>query len=134
MPPKDTLQLVEYWAAGARYELKSASSLFNDKQWMTSMFHGHLAIQKALKAVFVYQRREHAPLLHSLPFLAGKLDLEFDKAQMKWLEDMNQYNIEGRYPEDIEELEVKLRPDIAEVLLKESKEMVTWLLKALRAS
>ena len=134
MPPKDVFRLKDYWASGAKYELKSAASLMRSKQWMSAMFHCHLSVEKALKALYVHEHKIHAPLLHSLPYLAGKLSIDFGKGQMAWLENMNQYNIEGRYPEDIEELEAKLSPDLAQRALADSKEIVTWLLQALKKS
>ena len=48
-----------------------------------ALFFGHLALEKLLKALYVFKQEHHAPPLHNLLRLARAAELEIDEELMK---------------------------------------------------
>jgi HEPN domain-containing protein len=49
----DVEKTISYWLESAEYDLKTADSLFITEKYPYSLFFGHLAIEKLLKALVV---------------------------------------------------------------------------------
>ena len=101
MTIKDLKQLINYWVSSSDDDINVAETLYRSKKYSYCLFFCHLAIEKMLKAVVVAKLREHAPLTHNLPFLAGKADLVLDKDYISFLVEMTRWNLEARYPADL---------------------------------
>ena len=56
--------------------LKPGKAFWNRRDFLMLSFFGHLAIEKALKALVVKESGEHAPYSHSLVILAQKANIE----------------------------------------------------------
>ncbi len=93
-------ELVSYWFNGSDYDWKTALSLFKGRRYPYTLFMCHLSIEKLLKGLVVKETKDHAPFTHNLVYLAGKLSLEFSKEQLSLLEEMNDFNMEARYPDE----------------------------------
>ena len=74
--------------------------MYQSKWFPYALFFVHLSLEKFLKAILVHQNKNHAPHTHNLAYLAGKIDSEFQKEQIELLEEMNEFNLESRYPND----------------------------------
>ena len=72
----DLDKTVDYWHAGARYDLGVASALLKARKYPYALFMGHLALEKLLKALVVKRTQNHAPFTHSLLTLAEKAGIE----------------------------------------------------------
>jgi len=57
---------IDYWLEEAEEALKVADHLFEKKDFSYSLFFGHLAVEKFIKAIYVQKRNEHAPQIHNL--------------------------------------------------------------------
>jgi HEPN domain-containing protein len=76
------------------------NSLFKDGNYLYSLFFAHLTLEKLLKAHWVKDNKENFPLkTHSLVRLAEGTKLVFDEDQLVFLERMNDFQLEGRYPD-----------------------------------
>lgn len=93
---------IDYWLTSADYDLEVAQSLFQKKKYHYSLFFGHLALEKILKAIFVKRKSSHAPITHSLPYLVEKSGLEIENERLEKLAEFMEFYIEGRYPTDME--------------------------------
>ncbi len=69
-------KLIDYWVRSAEYDLGVSESLYEKRRFHYSLFFGHLAIEKILKAIFVKKKSIHAPFSHSLTYLVGKAGIE----------------------------------------------------------
>jgi len=49
----DVKKTVRYWLEGAEYDLDVAEAMFQTGKYPYSLFMGHLAIEKLLKAIIV---------------------------------------------------------------------------------
>ena len=63
-------EFIKYWIAEAEESLSVAGHLFEKKDYSYSLFFGHLAVEKILKAVYVEKKDENVPRSHNLPRIA----------------------------------------------------------------
>lgn len=129
MPPNDLGKLIEYWRDGALYDLENAQILAREKRLISSLFFLHLAVEKCLKAIYVQENQVHAPLMHNLTYLLGKTSLEVTKRDFLFLENLNEFNIRGRYPEESYELQNQLTVTGCKQMVAQAKKFILWSLK-----
>lgn len=96
----DREKTIRYWLEGAAYDLETGKSLLESKRFPYALFFGHLAIEKALKALVVKESGEHAPYSHSLVILAKKANIELTEDMIDDLAEYTVFNIETRYPDE----------------------------------
>lgn len=54
-------ELVKYWIDASEIDYKAMENLFKSKDFVWSLFLGHLVIEKLLKALIVFNDRESIP-------------------------------------------------------------------------
>ncbi|MBI5561521.1 MAG: HEPN domain-containing protein [Deltaproteobacteria bacterium] len=88
------------------------------------LFFAHLALEKMLKAHVCSKTNALAPPIHNLVIPAQKSGIEFERIQLKLIAKVNEFNIEGRYPD----LRLPL-PDSDEAgeYMSRIRELITWL-------
>ena len=132
MPPKDLDHLFDYWMGIAENQDHLTNLIFRSNQHhLSGLFHAHLSMEAFLKACIVHAIKEHAPYSHKLPYLAGKLPVELSEQKLDLLTQLNKYNIQGRYPEELKNIE-DTDPAMAKRLYKKSKDLQKWLKKTLK--
>lgn len=73
-------------------------NMYNSGEYMWSLFVGHLAIEKLLKAIFILKTGSDVPRIHDLTKLAIKCGLNIETDSRKEvLEMITLFNIEARY-------------------------------------
>ncbi|MFN0036518.1 MAG: HEPN domain-containing protein [Saprospiraceae bacterium] len=91
---------IEYWKATAEKDWGAAQVLLKKRMYPQALFFGHLVLEKLLKAHFVKDNAEDfPPKTHNLVRLAAKTALEMNEDDFGFLEEMNDYQLEGRYPD-----------------------------------
>ena len=118
----------------AEEDISVARQLFKAKKYAYALFFCHLAIEKMLKAVVVKKTQDHASWTHNLPFLAGRANLALDKSDMEFLAEMTRWNLEARYPSDIETLKKSATNLEVQGKFKRTEEFLKWLKKQLSES
>ena len=67
---------------------------------MPALFFSHLLLEKLCKAHWVKDNTENTPpKIHNLPGLVLKTKLQLSDEEIDFLREMNQFQIEGRYPD-----------------------------------
>ncbi|MDD5090335.1 MAG: HEPN domain-containing protein [Candidatus Wallbacteria bacterium] len=113
-----------YWISGAGEDLEVALKLVSDGRIRHGLFFAHLSLEKYLKAAICNKTQNLAPPLHNLVRLSEIAGLSPAKEHLELLADMNQFNIEGRYPVSASSLPV-LKD--AREYLRRTQEAVQWL-------
>lgn len=131
MTVHDLNALLKHWLTGSDYDWKTAQSLFKTKKYPYCLFMVHLSLEKLLKGLLVQETKDHAPYTHNLAYLAGKLSLEFSKDQILLLEEMNEFNLEARYPDEQRRFYKKANKTYTKRYLQSAQEMREWLKKKL---
>jgi HEPN domain-containing protein len=94
----DISQQVVYWRNGAEEDWEVANQLVNSGKTRHGMFFAHLALEKLLKAHICKKTEKLAPKIHNLVRLAEIAQLPLKSQDLDTLAEMNEFNLEGRYP------------------------------------
>lgn len=94
----DVDKTVSYWLESAEYDFGVAEAMLQAEKYPYALFMGHLALEKLLKALVVKNTRNHAPITHSLPFLAEKTKLPIPEPILIKLREFMEFHFEARYP------------------------------------
>ena len=133
MLDKDTVsKVVDYWLETADYDFDTAVGLFEIKKYSYCLFICHLCIEKMLKAAVVLEKKKHAPFSHNLVFLAEKSGIEFKESELDLFAEMNEFNIETRYPDIKVNFYKKANKKFTEKYLHFTGEIRKWLIKELK--
>ena len=119
---------INYWLESAWHDYEVSESLFKSGKYDWCLFITHLVLEKTLKAVFVKNNQNKIPpKIHNLVRLAELSLLNLNEKQRIFLDEVNDFNLEVRYPEYKEEFYKNYSKEIAEKYLLESKEFIEWL-------
>jgi HEPN domain-containing protein len=119
---------IRYWERGSDEDYEVAGQLIGMGRTRHGLFFAHLAIEKKLKAVLCLRTQRLAPRIHNLIRLSEFCDLALSDDQLEFLAEMNEYNIEGRYP--FPSLETVSKEE-ANLSLRKVKEILQWLAQQL---
>lgn len=117
----------EYWQRGSQLDWESACRLWSsgqDLHW--ALFLGHLACEKALKALVVRYTANYAPQTHNLLRLAELAGLELGDEQVILLGAVNQFNLNVRYPDEQFEFYRRCTPEFTADYMRQMEEFLTW--------
>ena len=120
----DIAKQTEYWLTSSKEDWEVATKLVKEGRIRHGLFFAHLALEKVLKALVCQNTRDIAPRIHNLPRLSQIAGLPMNVEHTDVLADMNQFNIEGRYPE------FHIAPPSqqeAQEYLNKSGEVLSWL-------
>ncbi len=117
---------VNQWWNLAEDDLEKAAILFNAEKYDGVIFFCQQAVEKALKALWLLEKRSEVPKYHDLLFFFQKLELpsKFKTA----CEDLTGGYITTRYPTNLKFSFTKKDTDL---LLQQSEEILLWVKKKL---
>ncbi len=90
---------VTYWRTSAEEDWAVASELYQSGRIRHCLFFAHLAVEKTLKAHICRVTGNPAPPIHNLSRLLSLSGIDLLDEQIDILAQINQFNIEGRYPD-----------------------------------
>lgn len=90
-------EAMTHWQKGARRAFRAAELTYGEGDYELALFHCHLAIEKALKAIYIEQKNTAAPKSHDLSYLASQVTHRLPAEQVELLKELNQFCIEARY-------------------------------------
>ncbi len=128
----DVKQNIEYWLKTAAHDMEVAETLFQNQKYDWCLFIGHLVIEKTLKAFYVRDKQEIPPKIHNLVKLAENTELSMTDDQLAFLADVNDFNIETRYPDVKFSFYQTCTREFTEEQFSMIKEMYKWLLSQMK--
>ena len=128
----DIKQQIDYWLKSAEHDLDVAQTLFQNRKYDWCLFIGHLVIEKTLKAFYVRDKQEAPPWIHNLLRLAENTNLSFTEEQLVFLADVNDFNIESRYPDVKFTFYQTCTDEFTQEQFLKIKEMYQWLISQMR--
>ncbi len=92
---------INFWLKTAEHDLAAMQKIFDSGSYDWSLFVGHLAIEKLLKALWVKKNQDNnPPRIHNLVKIYEESNSSFlDEDEFTFLNEVTSFNIEGRYPE-----------------------------------
>ncbi len=127
---------VEYWLELCEDDLKTANILLENKQFLWMGFACHLIAEKAIKAAIASKTSDIPPKTHKLDKLAEQCGVysELNETQKDLLDKLIPLQIEGRYPEYKNRINMLLTQQYCEQLLLETEGFVCWIKAWLKKS
>jgi len=89
--------IIAHWRKGARESLSLAGRAHEDKSYTLALFHCQLAVEKALKAQHMEEKKEEALPTHNLVLLADQLKRSWSEEERRQLDYLTQYGVRARY-------------------------------------
>ena len=100
-------EAIAIWLDGARGALPAAQTLHQDHNEELTLFHCHLATEKALKALYILEHDRSAPHTHDLTMILSELKDEELKKRLGDFTAMSKFAVAARY-DDVEILDEDL--------------------------
>jgi HEPN domain-containing protein len=120
-------EIVDYWMTEAEESLTVAEHLFEKRDFSYSLFFGHLAIEKMIKAILVKNGNTQVPRTHNLLRLAKAAQIELNNEQQSSLIRITAFNLETRYPDYKKEFRKKCTQQFTRIELEKIREVAKWL-------
>jgi HEPN domain-containing protein len=117
---------VAYWREGSEGNWTAAGLLIDKGPIREGLFFAHLTLEKPLKAFVCRVIGDFAPKIHNLVRLATLARLDLNDGQMTLLARMNEFQLEGRYPDSIGH---PPSPEAARELFARVGELREWLIR-----
>ena len=128
----DKSEAISYWLKSAEHDMESSLAIFSSGRYDWSLFVAHLALEKALKALWIKNNSEIIPpRIHNLVRLAEEANLDLSDNEKLFLYEVNDFNLETRYPDKKFDFYKKCSRNFAEEYLKKIKEFFECILKQL---
>ena len=119
---------INYWAKQVDEDFDCAIVLSQAKHFAQSLFWAHLALEKLTKALWIKKNEGNTPpFVHNLLRLITQTNEYFSEEQLQFINEMNAFQIKGRYPDYAESLEKTITKEICEEYLTETKKMIQCL-------
>lgn len=120
---------IKYWVDASEVDFKAMNSLFKSKDYVWSLFLGHLVIVKLLKALAVKNGVENIPKIHDLNKIFKRAGLDIDEKLGDLLDVITSFNIEARYPDYKKEFYKKCTEQFTSYYKEKMSELRLWLLE-----
>lgn len=131
--PKMTKQdHINHWKNSAARDWKASNHLFQSKDFVHSLFFAHLVLEKLSKAHWVKNHTSnHPPRIHNLVYIIDSANVALTEEQLIFLEKMNTFQLEGRYPDYQKKIYRMCNKSFTETYLKQANSLRLWLQKNL---
>ncbi len=119
---------ITYWIESADNDLSASMSLYHSGKYDWCLFIGHLVLEKLLKAFFVLNNQNQIPpKTHNLNKLAALSKIDLSQEQILFLDEVNDFNLEVRYPEYKREFYKICTKEFTENYFSKIQEFAKWL-------
>ena len=123
----DHKEIVDYWVTEAEESLTVAEHLFEKRDFSYSLFFGHLAVEKMIKAILVKNGNTQVPRTYNLLRLAKAAQIRLNDVQQSSLIRITAFNLETRYPDYKKEFRKKCTQQFTRMELEKIREVAKWL-------
>ena len=123
---------IKYWLDTAEYDWTGAEHAFGTKNYVHSLFWAHLVLEKLSKAHWVRTHEDNIPpRVHNIVYLLEQSNMDLGEPMMKFLEDFNDFQLAGRYPDYTQTIYQRCTKEFTREQLEKIKEVRTCLLRML---
>ncbi len=123
-------QEAEQWLEQARADLGAARDNLKTENWFVAAFLSQQSAEKALKALYIEEKRRESPAIHSLLQLGDMVNVP--QSLRTILRELSPPYIAARYPSAATGVPVKFYDkETALKLVSSSEEVLKWVLRRL---
>ena len=121
-------QHIKFWVKQAEDDWGAAEALLAADKYVQCLFWAHLVAEKYAKALWIQHNSENVPpKTHNIAFLISRTGINIPQDFMELMLMANRFNMEGRYPEYIQNMEITGNKDFAEENISKIKKLIVWL-------
>ena len=125
---KTNREHIEYWLFNAIDDWEAVQALFAVKKYLQALFFAHLVIEKLCKAAWIRDNESNIPpKSHNLVFILSKTKLELSEQQSEFLLELNRFQLEGRYPDYISQMQKICNDEFTLNVLRKAEGIKQWL-------
>ena len=124
-------QQVKNWLDSALYDLETAEQMYESGRYIYTIFVGHLALEKILKAKVQEVTGRLPPKTRNLRHLVKLSSLKVPENMFEFLSKLSDVSIPTRYPENFEELVEAYDKRVVRKYADKTKEVFEWMRKSL---
>lgn len=93
------MRQIEYWIESSETDYKAMNNSYASRDYVWSLFTGHLVIEKLLKAIYSKEVKKIAPRINNLLKLAFDSKMILTEEIEDVLDEITTFNINARYPD-----------------------------------
>ena len=117
---------IKRWFEQSKDDFETAKFNFNGKKFYIAAFLCQQAVEKALKALFLYERKGEVPQSHSLIYLASNTSVP--KKFYSFLRELTPKFIDTRYPDASVDLPSNIYDEEnTKEIMEKSEEVLRWI-------
>lgn len=121
---------IAYWIDGSKRDLIRSERCYADKDFVFALFCLHLALEKTIKALWIkFNADNFPPRIHNLVKLIGETHVLLSDEQLIFLNDMNRFQLEGRYPDYTGQIYMECTKEVTLNMLEKGKNIQKWLIQ-----
>ena len=120
---------LKYWLDIAKYDLETADAMLKAGRYIYVLFMCQQSLEKLLKAHVIRETKKYPPKVHNLLYLLENAGLSADEKDRVFLEKLNYYYLESRYPNEQKKIAREINKEIAEKYYSKTTEVFQWLMK-----
>ncbi len=114
------------WLAQAEYDLDTARQILRGGRRFYAAFFCHLAVEKALKGLWLAKVGTEPPRTHNLVYLLGRTGVPAPPEFQAFVEVLNAANVATRYPDDLRRAIAEYTPNKTKGLFTGARRIVSW--------
>ena len=112
---------IKYWIQSSEKDGQRIVLLIKGKDFVFALYSAHLVLEKLCKAVWVKENKgNHPPRVHNLMWILQETNVSLNEEENSFLRTMNDFQLEGRYPDYTFKIYKICNKSFTEKLLKES--------------
>lgn len=124
---------IKYWTTTAAKDWTAVKHMFKSKDYVHALFFTHLVLEKLCKAHWVKDNKgNQPPKIHNLIVIVKSTQLALSEEQLIFLALMNDFQLEGRYPDYHQKMYNRCNAAYTGHILEQAKSIRQWLLKNLQ--
>lgn len=126
-------KLIAYWKESSLRDWKRVNLLFKNRDFVFALFCAHMSLEKLFKAHWVKDNEgNYPPKIHNLNKIASQTSLVLTEEEGSFCADMNKFQLEGRYPDYVSDVNRIITRKYAENYLIQCKQLRKKLTDGLR--
>ncbi len=123
---------IKYWVDTAKKDWRAIQNMYKSKDYLHALFFAHLVLEKLCKAHWVKDNTVNTPpKIHNLNTIVDKTKLQLSEEDRNFFFNMNQFQLERRYPDYKNEMYKKYKAVQTKIILDQVDTLRKCLLKSL---
>jgi HEPN domain-containing protein len=125
---------VKYWMEASERDWDVAMTLFDQSKYVYSLFFIHLSLEKLAKGHWIKENENnYPPRIHNIIRLITASGMEIPNDYLVFLDRLNDFQIEGRYPDYSFDIFKTCNKQFAEEIISQATKIKKWLIEKLQS-